>query len=307
MGCEGRVLSIKASSVYVPTLIKNSGIIIMKKMTTTTVLENILAEYGVKTIYYFDRLGIYFDAYSREENLGKLLDDSPKNKFFWQPLPHNDFFDRKIELFQPSAECLKNLTDPQIVGGDCAINYAEFAVDFITDELQIKEKLFAFFNRHLVRIPSRQSKASPYCNDDFDEATYLSPKGDKESLLFYSDEPARTEDDQLCLHVEFRVKGWAQVKKQKILTISDLIEFDHQQLWDNQLDLRRPNLSELGVVCLDGETSRNADYKRGVKEWQAIETLQKYLSLHPERESAFVKITPENLGKCLGDFMKDPD
>lgn len=275
-------------------------------MTTTAVLENQFAEYGVKTSYYFDRLSVYFDAHSREENLEKLLDDNEKNEFFRQPLSHNEFFDRKVQLFQPSAQCLADLTNPDVVVGDCAINYAEFAVDFITDDKKILKKLVRFFNRHLVRIPSKRSKATPYHNDDFAKTAYFSAKGDKERLVFYSDKPARNAQGQLCLHVEFRLSGWALLKKHNILTIGDLIDFDHLQLWDTQLDLRKPNFTELGVVCRNCDTSRQADHKRGVKEWQAIKSLQKYLSLHPERELAFAKITPEKLGQCLRDFWKEP-
>jgi hypothetical protein len=277
----------------------------MKNTTTIDVLENILAEYGIKTSFYFDRLSIYFDAHSREENLKKLLDDNPKNKFLRQPLPHNDFFDRKVELFQPSAQCLSDLTNPDVVVGDCAINYAEFAVDFITDDKKTLKKLVCFFNRHLVRIPSKHSKATPYHHDDFAKTAYFSAKGDKERLVFYSDKPARNARGQLCLHVEFRLSGWDVLKKHNILTISDLIDFDHQQLWDTLLDLRKPNLSEFGVVCRNGDTSRQADHKRGVKEWQSIKSLQKYLSLHPAREPAFAKITPEKLGQYLHDFWKE--
>lgn len=225
----------------------------MKKMTTTiAVLENKFAEYGVKTSCYFDRLSIYLDAHSREDNLEKLLDDNKENKFLWQPLPHNDFFDRKVELFQPSAQCLAELTDTDVVGGDCAINYVEFALDFITGSQCTLNKLDRFFNRHLVRIPSKRSKATPYHNDDYAKTAYLSAKVDKERLLFYSDKPARKAQGQLCLHVEFRLAGWTLLKKKNILILRDLINFDHQQLWGTQLDLRKPNFTQLGIACRNG-------------------------------------------------------
>lgn len=201
---------------------------------------------------------------------------------------------------------LADLTNPDVVVGDCAINYAEFAVDFTTDDNKTLKKLVRFFNRHLVRIPSKRSKDSRYHNDDFAETAYLSAKGDKERLVFYSDKPARNAQGQLRLHVEFRLAGWTLLKKLNILTIRDLIDFDHQQLWDAQLDLRKPNLTQLGVAYRNGDTSRQADHKRGVKEWQAIKSLQQYLCLHPAREPAFTKMTHEKLGQYLHDFWKKP-
>jgi len=275
--------------------------------TTTAVLKNQLAERGITMSYYFDRLGIYFDADTRKENIEILLEDNANNKFIWQPLPHNEHLDRKLELFQPNPHCMVQLTDPDIVAGDCAINYVEFAVDFITDNKKSLEKLVRFFNRHLVYIPSqRGSLALNHYHNVNDETVYFTSKGDKKCLLLYSDKPARNAQHPFCLHIEYRLACLKQVKNQNVITIKDLIDFDHEQLWNTLLDLRKPNLTELGVACRNGGTSRQADHKRGTKEWTAIKSLQQYLSLHPERESAFTKISPANLERCLGDFTKKP-
>jgi hypothetical protein len=272
----------------------------MKTITTTAVLETVLAKYNIETSFYFDRLSIYFDASSKKERLGKLLDDNDKNKFIWNSLPHNDFFDRKIELFQPSLRCLNDLVDPKIVGGDCAITYAEFAMDFITDDSRDLKNLVRFFNSHLVRIPN---KARPYHHDYEEKTAYFSPQKNKERLLFYHDKLARTVDGKLCLHIEYRMKGLSLLKGKDIYTIRDLMDFNHHQLWKQLLDFRKVNLTELGRVCVEGDTSRQADHKRGKKEWLTIKSLQQYLGCHPEREPAFTKITPANLGQHLGEFL----
>ncbi len=270
--------------------------------TNRAVLKNEIKKHGIKTIYYVDRLSVYLDAYSKEQNLQPLLDDNEKNMFIRQPLPHNEFFDRKVELYQPSKQCLSHLTDAAIVSGDCAITYIEFAVDFITDDQQLLEILVLFFNRHLVRIPSKRSKAAPY-HYDYDGTVYLSPKQNDERLLFYSDKPARKESKpRLCLHVEFRLSGWGVVKKRGIVTIEDLMAFDHQQLWDTLLDFRSPNYTKLGRSCKFNKSSPQAAHKRGTKEWQSLMSLQQYFHLHPQRESAFFsKITPDKFSKCWHD------
>jgi hypothetical protein len=275
--------------------------------TTTAVLKNQLAEHGITMNYYFDRLHIYFDADTRKENIELLLKENSNNKFMWQPLPHNEHLDRKLELFQPGPLCMAQLIDPDIVAGDCAINYVEFAVDFITGNKKSLEKLVRFFNRHLVHIPSqRGSLAFNHYLNIKDETVYFTAKGDKKCLLFYNDKPARNTQHPFCLHIEYRLAGLKQVKDQNVITIKDLIDFDHEQLWNTLLDLRKPNLTDLGVACRNGATSRQADHKRGAKVWSAIESLQQYLSLHSAHESAFLKMTPANLERCLVDFMNDP-
>ena len=275
-------------------------------ITTLSVLEKQLAKSGITMSYYFDRLSIYLDADAREENLAVLLKDNANNKFIRQPLPHNEHLDRKLELFQPSSGCMAQLLDPKIIAGDCAINYIEFALDFSSHNKKSLEKLVRFFNRHLVYIPNQPSKLvlNHYHNVN-NETVYFTAKQDNKCLLLYSDKPARTIAHPHCLHIEYRLAGLKLVKSQNIFTMKDLIDFDHEQLWNTMLDLRKPNLTELGVAVQNGDTSRQADHKRGTKVWMAIQSLQQYLTLHPVHESAFKKITPANLERCLGDFMKN--
>jgi len=275
----------------------------MKKMTTIEILENALAKYGITTVFYFDRIKIYCDAHNHEATLNILVNDNRKNKFNWSPLTHNAFYDRMIDLFQPSTKCFDNLIDQNIMSGDYAITYIEFALDFMSDDKQTFTNLVSFLNRHLVHIPSKRSKDKPYYYGGFKEATYFSAGNDKERFVLYTDKPARKSKIKYCLHIELRIEGWSLVKNKSIVTIDDLINFNHRQLWNNLLDFRRSIQTTLGELCQNRKISRQANYKRGIKECENIKFLQKYLTEHFERESAFVKIKPENLDKFLDSIM----
>jgi YHS domain-containing protein len=153
-----------------------------------------------------------------------------------------------------------------------------------------------------VSIPK---KTHQYHYDYEGKTAYFSPKKNKERLLFYHDKPSRTVDGKLCLHIEYRLQALNLLKEKNIYTIHDLMDFNHSKLWNQLLDFRKVNLTELGRICSGDDTSRQADHKRGKKEWELIKSLQKYLSHHPERESAFTKITPANLEPHLGKFMNN--
>jgi hypothetical protein len=276
----------------------------MNNMKTTALLINLLADYGITTACYYDRLTIYFDGMTSEEDLALILKDNPNNKFLRQSLPHNDHFDRKIELFNPSDRCLLQLANLDRVKSDCAITYIEFSIDFMTNNLRAHNKFGRFLKLHLLHIPSNKSANSAQHHNINGETVYFSAKEDKKRFVMYSDKSPRKGSLKKCHHLEYRVSGWAEVKKQKIITIKNLIDFDHEMLWDSLLDLRRPNLAMLGEISGNRSVSRQANHKRGVKVWASIDSIQEHIKNHAEREPAFIKMTPESLGKWLNAAFK---
>ena len=49
-----------------------------------------------------------------------------------------------------------------------------------------------------------------------------------------------------CVHIEMRLRGSKILKHFKIYTIQDLIDFQHETIWDKYLDLRDVNYNRLG-------------------------------------------------------------
>lgn len=284
------------------------------KENTTKMLESVLKNHNIKTVYYIDRLKIYFDAYSKKENLISLYTDNNKNKFIFNSLPHHDYLDRKLELFQPSEKCLRKLMSPKIIQGDYAINYVELALDFVTDDEKKFKKLVEFFNRHLIYTGSTSKKSSPHYVDIKGETVYFSDKKKQKCLLLYHDKPSRKITGKFCLHLEYRLRGLNLLKQHDIYTIQNLVDFNHQEQWNQLLDFRTVNIQLLGKLCISDNTkSRQTYYNQGKKEFPDNEPLQKYISLHPEinvhdddeYKSPFKKIKDSSFEQYLSTFLED--
>lgn len=270
----------------------------MTKLNALSALKKLLRKRGVKVDFYFDRLTLYLDAKNNEQDIANLLNDNAgKNKFIREPLPHNDFYDRKIEMFQPSRQCLQNLK----INGDCAIRYVEFALDFCTTDQNLLDALVRFFKRHLVYITGRHSTA---CCNTVEDTVYFSNPNTKKRLVFYSDKKSRKHRGQKCLHLEYRVDGWELVKTLNLITFADLAEFDHEQLWNRFMDLRHPHFQSLGQELKGNEISRQMLHRCAKKEWQTIELLQDYLAQYPQRISAFKMFSSNQLIKCLNQHFQ---
>lgn len=283
----------------------------MKVENITKHLIKHLSLYGVTTVNYFDRVTMYLDANTREECLSNIMDVNSKNKLTMKEMTHNSHLDRYLELFQPKDIQFEEL---KAISGNCAITYVEFAIDFMTDDEQTLENLKYFFKRHFVH-PTIKGNVQIFYHYDFDglgETEYLTSEEDDHRMVEYIDDEARNDPDQKCLHLEYRIVGLGSVKKQGIITINNLLNFDHIQLWDHLLDIRKYNLTELGrLLDLSLPASENAPtrktfHKRGNKESDSIYSLQNYLKNNPERESAFKEInTADVLEKLVDDIFID--
>ncbi|MGJ0514259.1 MAG: hypothetical protein ACR65O_00740 [Methylomicrobium sp.] len=266
-------------------------------MKTTTLLTEQLDQYGIKVLPYFDRLKIYVDAKSREAELVRLAKQQSDNHFAHRPLPQNEHLVYMLDLFLPDPEDLQTA-----IRGDYAITYIEISLDFLTNRKRMLKGISGFMKRHLVHIPSNQS----IHHENIKGATdYYSDGKAPECLLTYDDQPSRNGRPDHCVHLEMRLKKMAMVKKHNLITLDNLIKFDFDQFWDALLDLRQPNFTELGKLVSGAQMTRQACHDRGKKEWANIKSVQQYLKAHPERVSAFRKMTARALAKYLNEAMTD--
>jgi hypothetical protein len=266
-------------------------------MKTTTLLTEQLSRYGIKVLPYFDRLKIYADAKSREADLVRLAEQQSDNYFGHRPLPQNEHLVYMLDLYLPEPEDLQ-----AAIRGDCAITYIEIALDFMTNKKSTLKRVSGFMKRHLVHISSKQSIHHKNINGATD---YYSDGKAPECLLTYDDKRSRNGRPDYCVHLEMRLKKMAAVKKHNLITLDDLVKFDFDQFWDALLDLRQPNFTELGKLVSDTQMTRQARHNRGKKEWASIKSVQQYLKAHPERVSAFPKMTAGTLAKYLDEAMTD--
>ncbi|MDD5581290.1 MAG: hypothetical protein PHY16_18725 [Methylobacter sp.] len=274
----------------------------IKNITQT--LINQLSHYEVSTICYFDRIKIYLDLHATNTNLNGLLASNPKNTLIMKEFTPNSHLDKMLDLFQPDARDIKRL---KVVSGDCAINYIECAIDFMTDDTNILDSLCYFFNRHLIKATIKNYNRQFYFKEINHQTVYFTTATDDRRLVMYSDLLARKNTALQCLHLEYRIEGVEWVKNEGIITVNNLINFNHERLWDNLLDLRRYNLTKLGfqagLLPLGNQNapSRKTLHKWGAHESKTIESLQEYLQTNPEREPAFVDIKTTKALKELVD------
>jgi len=282
----------------------------MKVEDITKHLIKYLSDYGVTTINYFDRANMYLDYHAREEYLSDILASNPNNKLTMKEFTPNSHLDRFLEVFQPDDDQFDQL---KTVSGNCAISHVECAFDFMTDDEQILKNLAYFFNRHFVHATVKDKVRTFYYNnfEGLDETIYFTPPTDKLQLLMYIDKEARKNPPLKCLHLEYRIVGLDLVKNEDIITINNLLNFDHIQLWDNLLDFRKYNSTELGrllkpsLSASENEPTRKTFNKWGNKESYTIYSLQEYLEMKPEREPAFKEIlTMDVLEKLVDDIFR---
>jgi len=287
----------------------------MKLNDITKHLITYLSDHDITTVNYFDRVTMYLDANTREEYLTNIMDANPNNKITMKEMTPNSHLDRYLELFQPKDIQFEEL---KAISGNCAITYVEFAIDFMTYDAQTLENLKYFFKRHVVH-PTIKGKTRIFYHYNFkgsngggglNETNYSSSEEDDQRMVEYIDDEARNDPDQKCQHVEYRIRGLNSVKNQGIITINNLLNFDHMPLWDHLLDIRKYNLTELGrlldpsLPSSENAPTRKTFHKRGNKESDSIISLQSYLKNNPERESAFKEInTAEALKKLLDDIF----
>lgn len=262
----------------------------------TILLTEQLSRYGIRVLPYFDRLKIYVDAKSREAELVRLAQHSD-SKFEHRPLPQNEHLVYMLDLYLPEPEDLQTA-----IRGDCAITYIEIDLDLMTNKKSTLKRVSGFMKRHLMHISFNQSFHHKNINDETD---YYSDGKASTCLLIYDDKRSRKGRPDHCVHLEMRLKKMAAVKKHNLITLDNLIKFDFYQFWDALLDLRQPNFTELGKLVSDRQMTRQAWHDRGKKEWASIKSVQQYLKAHPERDSAFPKMTAGALAKYLDEAMTD--
>lgn len=274
----------------------------MNKLST---LKAVLKPYGIKPIFYFDRLRIYLDSSTPESKLQPLLKLNKHNRCDPHELPHYEFLDRKLELFQPTLESLRYLN--RIIKGDYSINYLEIACDFEADNTKILSPLMAFFDKQLVvdAHPNKKEKQFHWeisnakntkdCdrNDPMKGSRYYEPASSDSVFVMYMREQSKINPDKACLHLEWRFKGIEILINMSLITLSQLINFDAVEFWNTHLDIRKPNLTKLGQLFAkpNKTTQRIADNRRGQKKWANISILQEFLKLNPTTHAAFQTIT----------------
>jgi hypothetical protein len=197
-------------------------------------------------IYGYDRIALWIDSSELPISKAGLEKFCTKVEATLMQMPHNARWKLKVELHQPTFDCLRLLK--KAFGHDIAasINYIENAVDVLAsskdEALRIRNYLLASVKLPYLRHPVVLSEHGTI----FYFGPRIKQKGNKlvrneRVVAVYADKPSKilnarpSEDAVPCAHAEFRVSGSAAIADIGIVSLDDLINFDHPNFWGNSL------------------------------------------------------------------------
>ncbi len=193
-------------------------------------------------IFGFDRVTLWLDRPELPIALGRLKRHCTKIKVDLQQMLYQARWKLRLEIFQPTAECLELLE--KALGDDIAVQltYVEIACDFPGNgKKQTRQWRNAFLGAAKMKY-QRQSVVRDKTTWYFGRRT----DGEKRSpqvLAVYADKPsklnnARPSADLLpCVHIEWRATGNPVLASLGIISLGDLIQFDHRRFWNVHIRL----------------------------------------------------------------------
>ena len=201
-------------------------------------------------IYGFDRITLWIDIaelpISKEELEAHCADIEVR----LMQMPHNARWKLKIALFQPTRQCLRLLKEA--LGHDIAVLvfYVEIAIDMpaaSAEHARLKRNFF-------LRSAKMRYQHHPVVLDEHGTVFYFGRRTKKKGnkwvrcshvIAAYADKPSKLLNAQLhegslpCADVESRVSGSAALAEMGIVSLDDLIDFDHQTFWESHIHLFR--------------------------------------------------------------------
>lgn len=268
------------------------------------IFQSCLENKNFKMVFHFDRLKLYIDSSNKNIKIRKACANEDQLKIIPRGLLNYPYVDRMLDAHQPDNRILKRLE--KALDGDYVITYAEFAMDILCDSTEQVEQLSGLLASLLTF--ERNSSEYRFYHNQFENTHYFGKRHThKDILVIYSDKKSKTDGTSHCVHLEIRLSGSKILKDWGFYKLQDLIDFQHETIWDKYLDLRDVNYTELG--SLDPEAKPNLTdsslRRRGQKLFDGYGGVQALLMDNPDWAQAFAPITNRRmfelrLDKALG-------
>lgn len=208
----------------------------------------------MKTAYGYDRVRVWFDVPDVPISLRPIRRLCNKAKVTYGQMYMNAMWCCKLELHQPSLECLQLLAKHLRNGTSTHINYVEIAQDVLADNPYDASRWNANFLKaarmryqHKMVLQSEEGMEKG--------AHYFGRRADPNTLAVYHDNPSKLNVKAVmgnanpCLHIEWRASRSAALQSLGLVSVEDLINFDHAAFWASRLHFyRMPRRGELGRV-----------------------------------------------------------
>lgn len=236
-----------------------------------------------------DRVTICLDRSVSESELDELREHCTNLKVIHVQPKFQANRKCKLELFQPTRQCLRLLRKTLGAEINADLTYVELARD-ITIPKKARTALYAAFMQS-VKVPHQRALFVKYKNTYYCGRRAENDDRDGSVLVLYTDRPsklnnARPAADALkCFHVELRLSGKAALAKHGIRSLDDLIQFDHEQHWHTSLNFFvLPSKTEVGrllAACCRGRSDASATaYLKRANRWLEKHSLDDKFVLH---------------------------
>jgi hypothetical protein len=216
---------------------------------------------------YFDKLQFWVCNPLGHSTLAWLREQCGRGGLYVEnkPARFNGRFRQRIELRQPSDQALRWLARHE----DALINRVEITIDLAFESLAERDDMWEFFHRHIVRrwhgrnqeIRAYRAGSQTNSLSDFGglgDSRYDAGGSAPNKIVFYREEHSRITGEAHCLHLEWRLKGLAAVRRAGIESGRDLPGFDHRGFWQKRLQFYDVDRRRLGRMI----NNRNSGKKR---------------------------------------------
>jgi hypothetical protein len=234
-------------------------------------------------IYGFDRITFWIDSSELPISEADLEKHCGEVKVTLMQMPYNAKLKLKIEVFQPTLRCLQLLNNA--LGQDIAVSvtYVEVAADLPSSSAeQARVRRNSFLAS--AKMPYERN---PVVLSDEGTIFYYGPRfrwnGKKLVrrncvLVIYADRPSKllnarpSEEELPCTHIECRVSGSAAIAEIGIVSLADLIAFDHVAFWEKSIRLYElPERKVLGYRLAEAEGAfldvTDAAFRKRAAKW----------------------------------------
>ncbi len=148
---------------------------------------------------------------------------------------------QRIQLRQPSNEVLQFFSERN----DALLNIAEVALDWVFADQDTRDDAFNFVCSHHVKRHHRDQGVRSYPGRS-GNTRYSGPRKAPNVLAIYADKPCRITGDLYCVHLDWRIRTVAGLRRIGITSAADLIALNHHVFWTKRLLLQAVDQVHLG-------------------------------------------------------------
>ena len=215
-----------------------------------------------RAIYGFDRLTIWIDVAECPISQSALEKHCTSAEIGLESMMYNAKWKLKISLFQPSPSCFKLLEEALGHSIAACVSYVEITCDLpSSDAAQARAKRNCFLAAAKMLHCSHRVVL-----EEHGTCFYYAPRVSSDEsrwprvIAAYADKPSKinnarpTTDAIPCAHIECRVSGVRAIADIGIVTLSDLMAFDHRSYWEKAVRFYElPMRKDLGALVAKAE------------------------------------------------------